>query len=234
MKLQPPIALLAAIVSSSLTASSVKAEAPGPTAAPVAPPAPAADAGASGEKLEGAKLDALLGDIATARKKLRSLKANFTQERKMVLLAATVKSSGNMTQVGADRLRWELGAPDDVVYWVGPEGLSYRTKSSKATLPESSAKVARGLSDLRALLGGDLGALRERYRLDAVRSDGEVTIHGAAKDAAATIRGFTLVLAKDLVSPRRARLQEGKSDTVDIAFSGVVLDAAVDPALMRP
>lgn len=210
-----------------LTATAVNA------AAPTAP-AQAADAGAGGEKLEGAKLDALLGEIATARKKLRSLKANFTQERKMVLLAATVKSSGNMTQVGEDRLRWELGAPDDVVYWVGPEGLSYRTKSSKATLPESSAKVARGLSDLRALLGGDLGALRERYRLEASRSETEIEIRGAAKDATATIRGFTLVLGRDLVSPRRARLQEGKSDTVDIVFSGVILDAPVDPASMRP
>ncbi|AKU94601.1 hypothetical protein AKJ09_01265 [Labilithrix luteola] len=186
------------------------------------------------ERLEGEKLDPLLAEIANARKSLKSLRANFTQERKMVLLATSVKSTGQLAFVAPDRLRWELFAPDDVIYWVGPEGLSYRTRSSKATLPSAGANVAKGLADLRALLGGDLGTLRERYVLVGSKGPNDVEIVGTAKDPTAAVRGFTLVLDKSLVVPVRARLLEGKTDTVDIAFSNATPNAPIDPKIMRP
>src|SRR5689334_21970547 len=75
-------------------------------------------------KLEGASLDAALADIAKARKNLKSLRASFTQERKLSLLATSVKSTGELLFLAPDRLRWELAAPDDVAYFIGPEGLS--------------------------------------------------------------------------------------------------------------
>lgn len=186
------------------------------------------------ERLEGDKLDPLLAEIANARKSLKSLRANFTQERRMVLLATSVKSTGELAYLAPDRLRWELFAPDDVIYWVGPEGLSYRTRSSKATLPAAGANVAKGLADLRALLGGDLATLRERYVLVGSKGANDVEIVGTAKDPAAAVRGFTLVLDKSLVVPVRARLLEGKTDTVDITFSNAVPNAPIDPKIMRP
>ena len=93
------------------------------------------------------------------------MRASFTQERKLTLLATTVKSTGELAYVAPERLRWELAPPDDIVYLIGPEGLSYRTKSSHATVPQAGANIAKALSDLRALLGGDLAQLRERYVL---------------------------------------------------------------------
>jgi outer membrane lipoprotein-sorting protein len=194
------------------------------------------DAGAPArERLEGAKLDALLGDIAQARKNVKTLRAAFTQERRITLLAATVKSRGELMFAAPDRLRWDLSAPDDIVYFVGPEGLSYKTKSSSATMPAGGANVARALGDLRALLTGDLSALRERYVLTASRGPADVEIAGTAKDSAkASVRAFTLVLDKALTVPLRARLIEGKSDSIDLTFSNVVLNAPIDPARLRP
>ena len=95
-----------------------------PTAAPQVAP--------ERESLEGAKLDAVIADIAKARKELKSLRASFTQERRITLLAATVKSTGQLELQG-DRLRWDLAPPDDIVYFVGPEGLAYKTKTSSAS-----------------------------------------------------------------------------------------------------
>ncbi len=186
------------------------------------------------EKLEGPKLDALLADVAKARRDVRTLRAAFTQERRIALLATTVKSRGEFTFAAPDRLRWDLAAPDDIVYFVGPEGLSYRTKTSSATMPAGGANVARALGDLRALLGGDLGALRERYVLSASRGPQDVAIEGAAKDPKASVRSFVLVLDRALVTPIRARLVEGKTDGIELAFSNVVLNAPVDPARLRP
>ena len=195
----------------------------------------AGDAGAPArEKLEGTKLDALLGDIAKARKDVRTLRAAFTQERKISLLATSVRSRGELLFGAPDRLRWDLAAPDDVVYFVGPEGLTYRTKSSSATVPAGGANVARALGDLRALLTGALSALRERYTLAESRGATDVEIAGTAKDKNASVRSFTLVLDKGLVTPLRARLVEGKSDTIDLVFSNVVVNGPIDPKQLRP
>jgi len=133
-----------------------------------------------------------------------------------------------------DRLRWDLAAPDDIVYFVGPEGLSYKTKTSSATVPARAANVARGLGDLRALLTGDLGALRDRYTLAGARGPNDVEVTGVAKDRNASVRSFALVLDKGLVVPVRARLLEGKSDSVEITFSNVVVNAPLDPARLKP
>lgn len=193
------------------------------------------DAGApTREKVEGPKLDALLGDIARARKELRTLRANFTQERRIVLLATSVKSRGELLFAAPNRLRWDLAPPDDIVYFVGPEGLSYKTKTGSTTVPAAGANVARALGDLRALLGGDLAQLRDRYELTASRSPSDVEIAGVAKDPKASVKAFTLQLDKGLTTPLRARLVEGKTDSIDLVFSNVVVNAPVDPARLRP
>ena len=186
------------------------------------------------EKLEGAKLDALLADIAKARKGVRTLRAGFTQERTLTLLATSVKSTGEMAYVAPDRMRWELAPPDDIVYLIGPEGLSYRTRSSHATVPATGATIAKALADLRALLGGDLSLLKERYTLTGSRGASDVEVAGTAKDKSASVRAFTLTLDKQLVLPVKAKLIEGKSDAIDIVFSGAQINGPIDPALMRP
>jgi outer membrane lipoprotein-sorting protein len=193
-----------------------------------------ADDAPAREPLEGAKLDALLGDITKARASVQTMRAAFTQERKITLLATTVKSTGEMIYVAPDRLRWDLAAPDDIVYFIGPEGLSYKTKSSSATVPAQGASVAKALADVRALLGGDLSTLKERYTLSGSRSAADVEINGTAKDPKASVRGFKMVLDKGLVNPVRAELLEGKSDRIDLRFNNVVTNEKIDPAKMRP
>lgn len=204
--------------------------------APVASADPPPDAGAPAarEELSPEKLEGLLGDIAKARKTTRTLAASFTQERKLALLATSVKSTGTLAFLAPDRLRWELLPPDDVVYWIGPEGLSYRTRTSRATVPAAGANVARALADVRALLTGDVKSLEQRYVLSGSRGASDVEIRGTARDPKASTRAFTLVLDKELVRPVKARLLEGKSDTIDLVFSNVVIDGPVDPKTMRP
>jgi outer membrane lipoprotein-sorting protein len=180
-------------------------------------------------------LDALLADIATARKSMRSLRADLEQKRTITLMATTIASKGRMTYLAPDRLRWELFPPDGVVYFVGPEGLAYRTSSSSASVPAQGANVGKALTDLRALVGGDLAALKDRYTLSGSRSDTEAKIEGVAKDPkASSVRAFTLVLDKTLTLPVRAKLTEGKSDAIDVTFTNAQANVDVDPKTMRP
>lgn len=179
-------------------------------------------------------LDALLADIAKARKGMKTLKSAFTQDRKLGLLAASVKSTGTLSFVAPDRLRWELASPDDVTYFIGPEGLSYKTKTGSATAPPRGAAVANALADVRALLTGDLSTLKDRYVLGGTRRPDEAEVTGTAKDPKASVKSFVLVLDKSLALPVRARLVEGQKDTIDITFSNAQINVPIDPSTMKP
>jgi hypothetical protein len=186
-------------------------------------------------------LDDALARIAKARASLRTLVGPFTQERTIGLLSTSVRSQGKLYLVRPDRLRWELDPPDDVVYWITPEGLAYRSKTGQGRLPATQARLASSLDDLKTLLGGDLSRLRARYELrllpDKVGEIGfEATprVNVSAGDPTMPLKLLRFGVAADGVTPRFAELFEGGKDKTRIEFGALQRDVAVDPALVRP
>ncbi len=178
--------------------------------------------------------DAAIQRIGAARAHLSTLRGPFTQTRAIGLLATEVQSHGTLTLVRPDRLRWELQPPDDVTFWIGPEGLAYRSAHGHGKVPETSARVAAALDDMRALLGGDLGKLRERWNLTLLRDDGSgVEMEATARAAAPGLTSMRFALARDLVRPARVVLVEGPRDRTRIEFGDLVVNGAVDPSVMR-
>src|ERR1019366_297922 len=95
--------------------------------------------------LAGDPLDDLLARIARARAPARTMQGPFTQTRTIGLLATDVRSPGTLILVRPDRLRWELAAPDDVTFFVGPEGLSYRGAHGSGSQLPPDARIAGAL-----------------------------------------------------------------------------------------
>ena len=184
----------------------------------------------------GDSLDDLLVRIARARAPVRTMQGPFTQTRTIGLLATDVRSTGALILVRPDRLRWELAAPDDVTFFVGPEGLSYRGAHGSGSQLPPDARIAGALDDLRTLLGGDLTRLRERWDLKLLRDDASgAELEATPRTTAPSpLRSMRLALARDLVRPTRALLVEGPRDRTVIDFGALVVDAPVDPAKMRP
>jgi outer membrane lipoprotein-sorting protein len=178
-------------------------------------------------------LDDKLKAASEARAKIKTLSGPFTQERTIGLLASKVKSTGKLALVRPDRLLWELDAPDSISYWVGPEGLAYKGKQGQGRLP-LGAKGAPGLDDLRMLLGGDLGKLRERYDLKETPSGGFAFEAVPKNKEGARFQKIALELEPDLVRPKRVTLIEGPRDKTEIVFGALVIDAPIDPARVRP
>lgn len=177
----------------------------------------------------------LLARIARARSAVRTLQGPFTQTRTIGLLATDVRSTGTLTLVRPDRLRWELGPPDDVTFWIGPEGLAYRSPHGQGRAPSTTARMAGALDDLRALLGGDPARLRLRWALTVLRDDATgVELDASPLPGTTGLRGLRFSLAADLVRPTRALLIEGPRDRTAIEFGALVVDAPVDGAKMRP
>ncbi len=182
--------------------------------------------------------DAVLQRISAARARLSTLHGPFTQTRTIGLLATDVRSQGTLTLVRPDRLRWELAPPDDVTFWIGPEGLAYRSAHGHGRVPEASARMAAALDDMRALLGGDLAKLRERWTLTLWRDDATgvelEAISRAPRGGGAGLASMRFSLAPDLLRPSRVLLVEGPRDKTRIDFGELAVNSAVDPATMRP
>jgi hypothetical protein len=189
-----------------------------------------------------APIDDLLARIARARAPVKTLQGPFTQTRTIGLLSTDVKSTGTLSLLRPDRLKWQLAAPDEVTFWIGPEGLAYRSAHGQGRVPASNARIAASLQDLHALLGGDLAKLTERWSLAVLRDDAtgaelEATRRPEAADAgagASVARTMRFALAPDLVRPTRALLVEGEHDRTVIEFGTLTVDAALDEATMRP
>jgi hypothetical protein len=193
-------------------------------------------------------LDDLLARIAKARLPVHTLKGPFTQTRTIGLLSTDVRSAGSLALVRPDRLRWDLAPPDEVTFWVGPEGLAYRSLHGQGRMPAGTARIAAALQDLHAVLGGDLSRLGERWTLTVLRDDAsgaELEAHARtpvaspapsdsrsnSPDRARTMR---FALAPDLVRPTRALLVEGEHDRTAIDFGDLAVNAPVDESSMRP
>jgi outer membrane lipoprotein-sorting protein len=180
-------------------------------------------------------LDDALARISAARASMKTLTGPFTQVRTIGLLATSVRSQGTMYLQLPDRLRWELEPPDDIVYWITPEGLAYRSRTGHGSVPPAQARLAGSLEDLRTLLAGDLGKLRTRYALKLAASSkpGETVFEATPLDPAAPLKKIVSGIAAD-GTPTFTELYEGGKDKTRIEFGALKRDVPLDPALMRP
>jgi hypothetical protein len=198
----------------------------------------------------GSAPDALLARIAKARAALRTLVGPFTQTRTIGLLSTDVRSTGTVALLMPDRLRWRLDPPDDVTFWIGPEGLAYRSAHGQGRVPKATARAASAMQDLHALLGGDVAKLSERWALKILRDDATgVELEAELRSGVSPQTGLPVAppggpppgpqqmrfsLAPDLVRPTHVLLVEGEHDRTVIDFGTLVIDGPLDETSMRP
>jgi hypothetical protein len=178
---------------------------------------------------------AMLVELAKARASIKTLVASFHQRRTLGLLAATVESRGQMTLVRPDRLRWELFAPDAIVYFVGPDGIAYQTPRGRGRASaEAGHPLGAVLGDTLVLLGGDLSLLSARYELSFRREDAKVVVEARPRipELLRLVRRLELELDRDLAVPVGLVLEESERDRSVIRFEGAVRNAPVDDARM--
>lgn len=182
----------------------------------------------------------LLDDIARARTKITSLEAAFDQTRRIGLLATDVTSRGKVLLVRPDRLRWELLPPEAMTYWVGPEGLSFASPTTSASVDKRTAgALGEVMEDLLVFLAGDIKTLHQRYDLRATSLGGEednVLVQAKPKGVKAkqVVQRVEFTLGKDRVRPVEVKVYETDTDFVRIRFRDVKTNVSVDAAKMRP
>jgi outer membrane lipoprotein-sorting protein len=175
--------------------------------------------------------------LARARQGLVALAAAFTQVRTIALLDEAVTSRGALTVACPNRLRWELAPPDDVVYWIGPEGASARVGLGKVTrIPRDAGALAGALGDVLTLVGGDLRTLASRYAMTAeLLANGAIRLVAVPNDAATkrAVGSLVLVTTPERWGLARVELHEPGGDAGVVEFENNRRNPPVDPAKMR-
>jgi outer membrane lipoprotein-sorting protein len=179
-----------------------------------------------------------LDRIAAARASLKTLVAPFSQVRAIGLLASEVKSTGELTLVRPDKLRWEILPPDSVTYWILPDGLYMRTASSDKAVkaPNNAGKFGAVLGDILAFTGGDLKKLGDRYDLSVPSKEGGITLVAVprAPELKKIVSRIETKTNADLWGVSRVTIEEASGDKSVIDFGPAVRDSNVDASKMKP
>ncbi len=182
-------------------------------------------------------VDEALKKITKARGSIKTLQATFEQKRVIGLLATAVQSTGKLTLVRPDRLRWELNPPDAVTYWIGPTGLAMRNSEGVTKIGAGAAgRFAVVLSDLLIMLGGDMSKLRSRYSLTVSRDQGRMVLSATPTNKVVKkhIAKLRLVARKQLWSVERVEIHERNGDKSLIDFAPFVRNKKIAAAYMQP
>jgi outer membrane lipoprotein-sorting protein len=176
-------------------------------------------------------VDDTLAKVSRARAGARTLVGPFTQTATVGLLRSQVVSNGKLYLQYPSRLRWELGPPDSVTYWVAPEGLAYRSAHGSGRVPIDTTQQA-DVEALRAMLGGDIAVLRSRFDVREVPSDTGGPAFECTPKSALRLRKLTFALDADLVRPRKATIVYDNRNKTEIVFGELRRDVPIDPALL--
>jgi hypothetical protein len=178
----------------------------------------------------------LIARVGRARTTLQTLQGPFQQTRTIGLLATDVHSRGTFALVRPDHLRWDLAPPDEVTFWLSPEGLAYRTAHGRGRLPATARSIGGALEDLRTVLGGDLAKLGERWELRVVRDEATgIELEAMPRPGTgARLQSLRFSLTPDSGQPTRVLLVEGPHDHTLVEFGKLIVNARVEEARMRP
>jgi outer membrane lipoprotein-sorting protein len=177
-------------------------------------------------------VDDKLAAVVRARAGAKTLVGPFTQVATVGLLRARVQSTGTVYLQYPSRLRWELGPPDSVTYWVAPEGVAYRGQHGAGRVPANTREQA-DVDALRAVLGGDVSGLRSRFDVREVPSDTTgPAFECTPKSTALRLRKVTFALDADLVRPRKATIVYDDHNQTEITFGELRRDVPIDASLL--
>ncbi len=176
-------------------------------------------------------VDDKLAAISRARAGVKTLVGPFTQVATIGLLRAQQQSSGTLYLQYPNRLRWELGPPDSVTYWVAPEGLAYKGSHGSGRIAPSSAQQA-DVDALRSILSGNPTALRAQFDVKEIPSDTGGPAFECTAKGPGPVKKLTFALDADLVRPRKATIVYDNKNQTQITFGDLKRDAPIDPALL--
>jgi outer membrane lipoprotein carrier protein len=169
---------------------------------------------------------------------LKTLQADFIQERRLAVFEDTLTSQGRLVFASPDRLRWELERPyhsvlllngSGVAKWDIEDGVPRRAKLG------GKEALQAALGQILSMLRGDFASLKAGFDIQLAkgRSDGPdlLTLKPKGQALGRYLSGLEFSIDPARQRVVRLRLLEPGGDSTEVRFSHELENAALDPQL---
>lgn len=206
---------------------------------PVAAPRPAQEGGAAAAPayvpLTAAEEKAFLAELAATLGPIRTLRAEFEQERHIALFEQPLRASGRFAFAKPDRLRWEVRSPYVSLLLLNARGVAKFDEVDGALRrmnPGSEDLLREVLRQIAAWIRGDFSAARELYDLTLERGpDHRLRMAPKSKEMAKRILAVEIHFDPETHRVRRVIIREPGDDHLEIRFFREEQDLDLDPRL---
>lgn len=178
-----------------------------------------------------ARLPALLERVKEQQKNLRSLEAQFVQQRESSMLAAPEEAKGQFSYQAPDRVRWEYNSPKAMTVVILGEQMTtwYRdlNRADKVNVGKYSGQVLRYLG-----ASGSLEALGQYFNTSLVQPKDpkepfRLELVPRFARIAKRIKSMTLWIDRSRYLPVRLSYVEADGDRTDYTFLDLRLNEAI-------
>ena len=180
-----------------------------------------------------AKAEAMLRDLGTASDAVRTLRAEFVQEKHVAIVRDVLRSSGTFFLDKSGRIAWIVRDPEPLRVVIRKDGVF---AGGKPIAPEGAAAgvsplpMIEGMSDVFAGLSPKTA---KAFDVTSLGPD-HLRLVPRSPELARWVSAIDITLDAKTKTPGRVRLEEPGGDVTDIVFRDVVVNPALDDAAFAP
>jgi outer membrane lipoprotein-sorting protein len=184
-----------------------------------------------------ARLDARLRELGKANAAVRTLRAQFVQQRHVAIVRDVLRSAGTFLLDKRGRVAWIVTEPEPVRVVIRKDGV-FADGKRVGGAPDSGETPA-GFSPLPLLQGLNevfAGISEQTTRDFSVRllADDRLELKPRSPALASWLSAMEVTLDAKTSTPSRVRLEEPGGDSTEITFRDVTVNPALDDAAFAP
>ncbi|MFQ5670638.1 MAG: outer membrane lipoprotein carrier protein LolA [Acidobacteriota bacterium] len=181
---------------------------------------------------EAQRLDTILARFDQAQEKIRTLEADFSEEKNLAILVEPLESTGRFFYASPDQAKWEYLEPDERVFIISENTLMQYFPADK--LLERKDLRAANTGRLFKLfgMGQTSRQLRDFYRISLGPADKkagtyQIILTPRRRAVEKRIRRVLLWVGDHDFLPRGMRYEEGDGDRTELHFRNVRINTAL-------
>lgn len=179
----------------------------------------------------------ITSDIEKHLQTLKTLRADFIQERHIALFLDTLNSGGILSFKRPDKLRWELTEPyRTIMLFNNNEVAKFRIE--KGTIEKANfgmEDLLRGvLGQIISILKGDFSKSMEAYNMEVLEGDGYLLkLTPKSERMAKTIHSLELLFDEKSLNMTQIIIREPQNDFMKIIFSNQRINEPINDKLFN-
>ena len=181
------------------------------------------------------KTEALLVELGKASAQVKTLQAQFVQEKHVAIVRDVLRSSGTFTLDKGGRIAWSVTEPEPLRVVIKKDGVFADGKRvvGGADNAAASASVLPMIEGMSGIFAGLSPKTAEAFDVERLADD-KLRLKSRSPELARWIAAIEITLDPKQRTPTHIRLEEPGGDVTEITFRDVVLNPKLDDTAFAP